>query len=255
MKVTVFVGSARRKHTYAASEQFLKNLQSFGNIDYEVVPISDYQIGICRGCKLCLDKSEELCPLKDDRDKLIGKINDSDGVVFATPNYSFNVSGIMKVFLDRLGFVFHRPCFFGKVCTSIVVQGVYGGKKINKYLDFVAKGLGFDVVKGCCLNSLEPMTAKDQVKFESVIYRQSGKFYSSLIKKEYPVPGLFELMIFRMARTSIHLMLDESWKDYEYYSKKGWFRTDYYYPTRLNPIKKLCGKLFDFVFSIIYAKK
>jgi len=35
----------------------------------------------------------------------------SDGVIFATPNYSFQVSGIMKVFLDRLGFAFHRRAF------------------------------------------------------------------------------------------------------------------------------------------------
>jgi multimeric flavodoxin WrbA len=255
MKVTAFVGSARKKHTYHATELFMKNLQSFGDIDCEIVRLNDYKIEICRGCKLCLDKGEELCPIKDDRDRLIEKIVDSDGVVFASPNYSFQVSGIMKVFLDRLGFIFHRPRFFGKTFTSIVVQGVYGGKKINEYLDFVGKGLGFEVVKGCSLNSMEPMTEKEQENFDSVIYRQSRKFYSSLMKKEYPAPTLFELMVFRMARTSISLVLDESWRDYQYYRKKGWFKTDYYYPARLNPFKKTAGKLFDFLFRRIYAKK
>jgi multimeric flavodoxin WrbA len=255
MKVTAFVGSARKKHTYYATEQFMKNLQSFGGIDYEIVALNDYKIEICRGCKLCLDKGEELCPLKDDRNKLIEKINNSDGVVFASPNYSFSVSGLMKVFLDRLGFNFHRPCFFGKTFTSIVVQGVYGGKKINEYLDFVGKGLGFEVVRGCCLNSMEPITEKEQRNFDKVIYKQSKKFYSSLMKKEYPVPTLFELMVFRMARTSINLVLDESWRDYQYYRNKGWFKTDYYFPIHLNPFKKLVGKLFDFSFSRIYAKK
>jgi multimeric flavodoxin WrbA len=43
----------------------------------------------------------------------------SDGVVFASPNYSFHVSAIMTTFLDRLGFVFHRPRFFGKTSTSV----------------------------------------------------------------------------------------------------------------------------------------
>ena len=41
------------------------------------------------------------------------------------------------------------------------------------------------------------------------------------------------------------LMLDESHRDYSYYKKAGWFESDYYYPTRLNPLKKLAGKLFD----------
>ena len=255
MKVTAFVGSARKKHTYSATELFLKNLQFFGDINYELVALNDYRIEICRGCKLCLNNGEELCPLKDDRDKLIEKITGSDGVVFASPNYSFNVSGLIKVFLDRLGFFFHRPDFFGKTCTSIVVQGVYGGRKINEYLDFAGKGLGFDVVKGCCLNSMEPMTEKNQARFSKVIYKQSRKFYKALMKKEYPKPTFFELMVFRMSRTSIRMMLDESWKDYQYYRNKGWFKTDYYFPTNLGPLKKLAGKIFDYIFSRIYANK
>ena len=55
--------------------------------------LSDYNLEICKGCKLCLDQGEEFCPLKDDRDQLIQKIIDSDGVIFASPNYSFQVSG------------------------------------------------------------------------------------------------------------------------------------------------------------------
>ena len=146
MKVTAFVGSARKKHTYQATEKFLQNLQSLGDVEYEIVALSDYSLKICSGCKLCLDKGEALCPLRDDRDILIKKMQQSDGVVFASPNYSFQVSGLMKVFLDRLGFGFHRPQFFGKACTSLVAQGVYGGRKIVKYLDFVGRGLGFNVV-------------------------------------------------------------------------------------------------------------
>ncbi len=94
--------------------------------------------------------------MKDDRDVLIEKIMASDGVVFASPNYSFQVSALMKVFLDRLGFAFHRPRFFGKTFTSIVAQGIYGGDKIVEYLDFVGNGLGFNTVKGSCLRTLEP---------------------------------------------------------------------------------------------------
>jgi multimeric flavodoxin WrbA len=51
----------------------------------------------CRGCKLCLDKGEEFCAFKDDRDLLIEKMMTSDGVDFASPNYSFQVSAFMQV--------------------------------------------------------------------------------------------------------------------------------------------------------------
>ena len=176
MRVTAFIGSARIKHTYNATEQFLKILQSFGDVEYEIVRLSDYKLGTCKGYKLCLDKGEELCPLKDDRDKLIDKMINSDGVIFASPNYSFQVSALMKIFLDRLGFLFHRPRFFGKTFTSIVAQGIYGGKDIVKYFNFIGKGLGFNVVKGCCITTLEPMTEKGQKKTDKIIDQQSKKF-------------------------------------------------------------------------------
>jgi multimeric flavodoxin WrbA len=135
-----------------------------GDIEYEIVRLSDYQLQPCKGCKACIDKGEEHCPLGDDRDLLINKIAASDGVIFASPNYSFQVSAIMKTFLDKLGFAFHRPRFFGKTFTSIVAQGIYGGNKIVGYLDFVGNGLGFNTVKGSCITTLEPMTKKQKKK-------------------------------------------------------------------------------------------
>lgn len=255
MKVTAFVGSARKKHTYNTTETFLKKLQSFADIDYEIIPLSDSNLKTCKGCMACFNKGEELCPLKDDRDTLIDKINKSDGVIFASPNYSYNVSGLMKVFLDRLGFIFHRPRFFGKTFTSIVVQGFYRGDKIIDYFNFIGKSLGFNLVKGSCLNSLEPMTKEVQKKNDKIIDKQAKKFYSTLIKKKYKNPTLFQLMMFRMSRTVIKLLLDEGWRDFTYYKNNGWFGSDYYYPTQLNHFKKLAGYIFDLIFIRIYRKK
>jgi multimeric flavodoxin WrbA len=163
-KITAFVGSGRKGYTLRAAEQLGENLRAFGDVEYEVVRLADYRIETCRGCKACFDKGEELCPLKDDRDELIAKIDASDGVVLATPNYSFQVSGYTKTFLDRLGFLYHRPRFFGKTYAPLVAQGIYGGGKILKYLGFVGNGLGFNTVKGSCLATIEPMSAKGRAR-------------------------------------------------------------------------------------------
>lgn len=245
MKVTAFIGSPRKKHTHDATEKFLQKLQSLGDIEYEIIRLGDYNLETCRGCKLCLDKGEELCPLKDDRDILMEKIMKSDGIVFASPNYSFSVSALMKIFLDRFGYLFHRPRFFGKTFTGIVAQGIYGGKDIVKYFDFIGNGLGFNVVKGCCITTLEPITEEGRKKIDQIIDRQSQRFHAKLIKKEYPTPSLFKLMIFRSSRSSIKTMLDESFRDYTYFRENGWFESDYYYPVRLNPFKKIFGRLID----------
>jgi multimeric flavodoxin WrbA len=244
-KVTAFVGSVRKRYTHQAVQQFLGNLQALGDVEYEIVPLSDYRLETCRGCKRCFEKGEECCPLKDDRDALIGKMESSDGVVFASPNYSFHVSGLMKTFLDRLGFAFHRPRFFGKTSTSIVVQGIYGGGKIVKYFDFVGNGLGFATVKGSCLTTLEPMSSEAQRKFDRALAGLAKRFHEKLARPAFPAPGLIKLMLFRMSRTSIRLMLDDRNRDWRYYSDKGWFGSDYYYPTRLGALKKAAGYLID----------
>jgi multimeric flavodoxin WrbA len=244
-RVTAFVGSARKKHTYNATQQFLENLRSLGDIETEIIALSDYRLGTCRGCKLCFEKGEESCPFKDDRNVLIEKIATSDGVVFASPNYSFQLSAIMKIFLDRLGFMFHRPRFFGRTFTSIVSQGIYGGRKIERYLDFVGKGLGFNTVKGISFTALEPMTENEKKKIDGVLAKQSRKFYESLMKPAYPAPKLFMLMGFRMGRTSMKLELDDRSYDYRYFKDKGWLESDYFYPVRLGVLKKLTGKAFD----------
>jgi multimeric flavodoxin WrbA len=85
-RVTAFVGSAHKKITHSAVRQFLDDLKSLGDVEAEIVTLSDYQIGTCRGCRLCFEKGEEFCPLKDDRDALFAKIEASDGVVFWCPN-------------------------------------------------------------------------------------------------------------------------------------------------------------------------
>jgi multimeric flavodoxin WrbA len=254
-KITAFVGSAHKGHTYNAVAQFLGNLESMGDVETEIVRLSDYQLGVCRGCRLCLDKGEEKCPHHDDRDLLVEKMLASDGVIFATPNYSFQVSGIMKVFLDRLAFVFHRPRFFGKTFTSIVTEGIYGGKKIIDYLDFVGNGLGFNIVKGSCVNTRGPITEQQQAKIDETLAAHARRYQATLQKPAYPAPRLFNLFMFRWGRTAMRLELDESCLDYRYYRDKGWFESDYYYPIHLDPLRKGVGTLVDSVFTGIAKKK
>lgn len=133
-KVTAIIGNQQKHATYKAVCEFEARLRTYGEIEFEYIFLKDYRLEFCRGCKVCFSKGEEFCPLKDDRDVLIGKMENSDGVIMATPNYAFHVSASMKNLLDRLAYVFHRPQFFGKTYTAVVNQGIHGGKGIVKYL-------------------------------------------------------------------------------------------------------------------------
>ncbi len=253
-RVTAFVGTATKRATYRAVRQFLDTLEAHGDVEVEIVRLSEYRVETCRGCRLCFSKGEERCPLKgDDRDVLIAKMAASDGVVFATPNYSFQVSALMKIFLDRLGYAFHRPQFHGRTFTSIVVQGFYGGSKIERYLNFVARGLGFNTVKGSCLTALDPMGEKEKRKIDRALAHHAERFHARLIGPTFPTPSLFWLVGFRMGRTTVRLELDEHDRDYQYYRDKGWFESDYYYPVHLGALKRAAGRLAEWFFSRRYG--
>jgi multimeric flavodoxin WrbA len=245
-KVIVFIGTPRKQATYQAVEEFVTNLKSYAEIDCEYVFFNDYHLENCIGCKLCFNKGEEYCPLNDDRDLLIEKIIHSDGIVFATPNYSFQVTALMKNFLDRISFILHRPRFFGKTLMAMVTQGIFGGASIVKYLEFVGQGLGFNVTKGCCLTALEPKTALEQKKITQQVKKASARFHKNLMRTTPPTPSFFKLMMFRMVRTNLR-KLDEKFRDYRYFKENGWFESDYYYDVSLGFIKKPVGRFFDFL--------
>ncbi len=171
----------------------------------------------------------------------------SDGIILATPNYAFHVSARMKNFIDRLAYVFHRPRFFSKTCTAIVTQGFFGGKEIVKYLLTSAVNLGFKVTKGSFLSTLDPMTENQKIKMNQEMKKTAERFYKGLIRQKQPAPSFFRLMLFRMTRTSLKHFEKLGLKDYYYYKEKGWFESDYYYNTSLGIIKKTAGYFFDFL--------
>jgi multimeric flavodoxin WrbA len=244
-KVTAFIGTQSRKATYLAVQEFERDLKQLGDIDFEYVFLHEHRLEFCRGCKQCFLKGEEFCPSKDDRDVLIAKIEHSDGIILATPTYTFQVTARMKNFLDRLAFICHRPRFFGKVCTVIVTQGIYGGGDILKYLNFAAASMGFQISKGFYATTLDPITKRQMKKLLLEIKKSSARFYKEL-QHPLPPPSLLGFMAFHMGRSAIKFG-DKNLHDYQYYKEKGWFGSDYYYPTTLGLMQKLTGNLFDFI--------
>ncbi len=244
-KVVALIGTQSRSNTYRAVQQFEARLKELGEVDFEYAFLSDYHLEFCRGCKLCFDRGEEHCPIKDDRDTLLQKLEQSDGVVFATPNYAFQLSARMKNFFDRTAFIYHRPRFFRRPCTAIVTQGIFGGGTIVKYLCTSGENMGFSAVKGCCVNTLEPMTDVQQRRLTAATRKAADRFNRALARPA-PAPSLFRLMLFRIARTRIKALSDE-YLDHRYYRDMGWYESRYYWPAPLGLPKRVAGMCFDVV--------
>lgn len=103
MKITAFNGSPRGEagNTHIMVESFLKGAKDAGG-DVENVILAGKNIKGCTGCFGCWVRTPGKCFIKDDMEKLLEKAVTSDIVIFATPLYVDNVTGLMKNFMDRL---------------------------------------------------------------------------------------------------------------------------------------------------------
>lgn len=68
---------------------------------YRVISIwlGGLDVGYCRGCYACERTGN--CAVSDDFDAVKLALSQADMVVFGTPVYMFNVSGLAKTFIDR----------------------------------------------------------------------------------------------------------------------------------------------------------
>lgn len=103
MKITVFNGSpqAEKGNTNVMVEAFLEGARAAG-AETENIFLAHKLIHHCAACYSCWLKTPGKCAIRDDMAELLPKIYASDLVVFATPLYVDNVTGIMKNFMDRM---------------------------------------------------------------------------------------------------------------------------------------------------------
>jgi multimeric flavodoxin WrbA len=103
MKITTFNGSpqAEKGNTNVMVEAFLEGARSAG-AETENIFLAHKKIHHCVGCYTCWIKTPGKCAIQDDMAELLLKGYASDIVVFATPVYVDNVTGIMKNFMDRM---------------------------------------------------------------------------------------------------------------------------------------------------------
>ncbi|SMB92286.1 Multimeric flavodoxin WrbA [Thermanaeromonas toyohensis ToBE] len=127
MKILAINGSHRKgRNTARMLEAVLEEARSLG-AETELLELSDYNIKPCRACNHCLRAIE--CSIQDDDIKLItDKMLIADAIVLGSPVYFFNVTGLMKNFMDRTRWLHMcRNVLYGKVGAAVTHAGLRNG--------------------------------------------------------------------------------------------------------------------------------
>lgn len=108
MKILLINGSpkGKRSNSLKLAYSFIEGFKNGCTDDEESISIDELHvasmnIAACEGCFACWQKTPGICCIKDDMQKVIGKLIDADLILWSFPLYYFNVPGILKNLIDR----------------------------------------------------------------------------------------------------------------------------------------------------------
>ncbi|MBP5492217.1 MAG: flavodoxin family protein [Clostridiales bacterium] len=192
MKIVIINGSPREKGlTAGVLRRLEKNLTEQG-ADVEFYDLSTLKMAQCRGCCACYTTGR--CSINDDAEMLSHAIENADGLILGTPTYASNVSGYMKLLIDRGHFVIEQ-LLSQKHCITVTTGENYGSKDASKVLKKLILYSGGYLVRSIVINA--PFNSGISRSEEKQIEVSAQKLFRAINKhKRYPFQSLFHGIIF-----------------------------------------------------------
>lgn len=233
MKILAIIGSPKGKgNSYRVTKEVEGRMKEIEDVSFEYIFLKDVDLQMCRGCFSCVVKGENFCPIKDARAEIEDKMLKADGVILVTPCYCQNVSALLKNFIDRFAYVFHRPRFFNQ---KAMILATSGGSGLKETLDYLSKlevwGFGPSVKLGVVCPPW-PASESLKIKNKKKIAGSAEEFHRKLGEKKLPSPGFNRYMHFRFMKMTSQ-MKEYLPADNEFYKDKK----DFFYPVKINPLK------------------
>ena len=145
MKAVCILGSPRSNGNTATILKEITNTLSGNGIDVRNYNLGEMKINYCVGCRTC--ETTGNCIQNDDMYRIIADIYESDIVIMASPSYWGDVTGQMKVFIDRCtpygNTNPHRlPVPVGKTGVAVVIRAGQNKKENETLISTIEHFLG-----------------------------------------------------------------------------------------------------------------
>jgi len=184
-------GSARKNGSTAL---LLKEVLESTEMESELIFLSDLTIGFCTGCLSCRENKGK-CPKDDDMQVVLDKCLSSKAIVLGSPNYYYDISGLIKNMIDRsiawcyLGIGEHtgtewhgwRP-FVDKVTGFVISQAAYGGEMGLETFKCFAEWTGLNLV-GSVIASVGAQTVNEFPEYIDEAKELGEKIKENILKQ------------------------------------------------------------------------
>ena len=217
MKIVIINGSPRINGLTAGILHTLEETLLRQGAQVDFYNLSELTMSQCRGCCACYTTGH--CHMNDDAEKLSRVIEEADGLVLGTPTYASNVSGYMKVLIDRGHFVIEQ-LLTGKYCVTVTTGENYGSRDAANVLKNLILYSGGRLVKNMIVKA--PFNGGVPVAVEKRAELAGHKLFHAVSRHEkYPSQSAFHKVVFSFGIRPFVLKKGEKyrgvtakWKEY-----------------------------------------
>ncbi len=126
MKIVVINGSpkGRKGNTNVIVSSLVKGAEEAGAQTTNIF-LAEKNINHCTGCITCWFKPGQ-CVINDDMIEVIAQMGDANVIILATPVYCENMTGLLKMFIDRLTMVANPYSYSNATSQAVAAQQEQG---------------------------------------------------------------------------------------------------------------------------------
>jgi len=239
LRILVLVGSPRNEDswTYKSIRIIEEKMQAIRPADFEYVFVSRLGLPFCDGCLKCVTAGEDACPEYDVIGPLAIKMKAAEGLILGSPIHTFNITGLMKNFVEYFMYRRNRPDFFGKKALVTATASGGGHKVVLDFLEQTANAWGCDVVGRMGISSSQMHKTPYQERVDKVAEEIARTFVRAIDESELGMPAFRHLMNFRAMQLMTRNQPESV--NYRFWEQRGWLDAEYYTDVKIPLVPRM----------------
>jgi len=238
LHILVLVGSPRNEEswTYQSIRILEEKMQAIQPVEFEYIFVQRLKVPFCDGCLKCVNVGESACPDYATIGPIAEKMDKADGLILGSPIHTFNITGLMKNFVEYFMYKRNRPSFFGKKALVTATASGGGHTVVLDFLEQTANAWGCDVVGRMGISSSQMLKPPYLQKVNQVAEELAQTFISAIAEGELGSPKFRHLMNFRAMQNMARNQPDSI--NFRYWEERDWFDAEYYTKVSINPFAR-----------------